>query len=245
MATTQCIEAAARFHCHDSLLIAKNAIIMNRMWSPLRKKLKRLAFGAMPSSHLLVQGPTARKCVALTFDDGPCLQTISYLDLLDELNVPATFFVVGNRVEQYPEIMREYVRRGHQVAGHGYDHQRFTTLSAKDLRDQLVRTDAAIGPQRTTKSWVRPPYGSMNPLVMANITMSGRAMAMWSFDSQDYTIRQPDDLVKRCTPTAIGPGEVMLFHEEQDWTYAALPDIVARLRGAGYEFATMADLFGA
>jgi peptidoglycan-N-acetylglucosamine deacetylase len=245
MATTQCIEATARFHCYGSPLIAKNAIMTYRMWSPLRKKLKRLAFGVMPSSHVLVQGPSARKCVALTFDDGPCPQTIKYLDLLDKLNVAATFFVVGNRVEQYPDLMREYVRRGHQIAGHGYDHQRFTTLSAQQLQDQLRRTDAALGPQRTTKSWVRPPYGSINPSVIATITLSGRATAMWSFDSQDYTIRQPAQLVKRCTPTAIGPGEVMLFHEEQDWTYDALPDIVARLRGAGYEFATMADLFGA
>jgi peptidoglycan/xylan/chitin deacetylase (PgdA/CDA1 family) len=68
---------------------------------------------------------------------------------------------------------------------------------------------------------------------------------MWSFDSEDYSRREPADLIARCTPAAIKPGEVVLFHEEQAWTYAALPAIVKQLRDDGYEFATMADLFGA
>ena len=68
---------------------------------------------------------------------------------------------------------------------------------------------------------------------------------MWSFDSEDYTRRDPNDLIERCAPTAIGAGDVVLFHEEQTWTCAALPKIVERLRTAGFEFSTMADLFDA
>ena len=215
------------------------------MWAPLRRNLKRLVFGAMPASRFLRRGPSDRKRIALTFDDGPCPQTLEYLDLLYQLDVPATFFVVGDRAERHPELIQEYIRRGHQVAAHGYDHQRFSVLTVAQLDDQLRRTELAIGPQRTMHPWVRPPYGAMSVRSLAQMTASGRVVAMWSFDSEDYTRREPADLIARCTSPAIQPGEVVLFHEEQAWTYAALPAIVKQLRDDGYEFATMADLFGA
>ncbi len=215
------------------------------MWPPLRTGLKRLIFGAMPASRLLRRGPQDRRRVALTFDDGPCPMTIELLDLLDQLNVPATFFVVGDRAEKYPELLAEYVRRGHQVAAHGFDHQRFTALSVVELDDQLRRTELAIGLQRTLHPWVRPPYGALSVTSLAQLAGTGRVIAMWSFDSEDYTRRDPNDLIERCSPTAIAAGDVVLFHEEQTWTCAALPKIVEQLRTAGFEFATMADLFDA
>ena len=215
------------------------------MWPPLRTGLKRLVFRAMPASRLLRRGPQDRKRIALTFDDGPCPMTIELLDLLDQLDVPATFFVVGDRAEKYPELISEYVRRGHQVAGHGYDHQRFTALSISALDAQLRRTELAIGLQRTLHPWVRPPYGALGAASLAQLAGTGRVIAMWSFDSEDYTRRDPAELIARCTPTAIGAGDVVLFHEEQAWTNAALPSIVEQLRNVGFEFATMADLFDA
>jgi peptidoglycan/xylan/chitin deacetylase (PgdA/CDA1 family) len=66
---------------------------------------------------------------------------------------------------------------------------------------------------------------------------------MWSFDSLDYQIKDADELVARCDPAALAPGEVLLFHEGQRWTLDALPRIVGNLRDAGYECVTMADLF--
>ena len=86
---------------------------------------------------VLRRGPLTTKRIALTFDDGPDDMTPQYLELLDDLGVPATFFVCGERAARYPELIREYLRRGHQIANHGYDHTRFTKLSRSQLLDQL------------------------------------------------------------------------------------------------------------
>jgi len=114
--------------------------------------------------------------VALTFDDGPDELTPRYLELLDDLGVPATFFVLGELANKSPEHIREYLRRG-QVAGYGYDHQRFTKLSRRKLLDQCKRTDEAIGGQASGTSWVRPPHGSLDSLSLINLRTSGYTVA--------------------------------------------------------------------
>ena len=95
----------------------------------VRALVKNVVFDRLPGT--LRRGPAASKRVALTFDDGPDDLTEQYLDLLDDLGVPATFFVIGEHCAARPELVREYLRRGHQIAGHGYDHTRFTKLGRK------------------------------------------------------------------------------------------------------------------
>ena len=207
-----------------------------------RRFAKEVVYGAMPRSRLVRRGPAGVKRVALTIDDGPDPMTPRYLDLLDELRVPATFFVLGQHCERYPELAVDYVRRGHQIASHGYDHQPFPQLAWNALRDQLERTDALIGPQPTARPWVRPPYGKVDARVIGQLLARGATIAMWSLDSNDYVIRDPDELAARCAPGRVTSGEVILLHEGQQWTLDALPRIVEGLRGAGYEMVTMADL---
>src|ERR1041385_7658407 len=105
----------------------------------LRTLVKDAVFDLVPG--LWRRGPAASNRVALTFDDGPDGMTSRYLDVLDDLGVPATFFVVGEHAARRPGLVREYLRRGHQVPGHGYDHTRFTKLSRRHLLDQCARTD--------------------------------------------------------------------------------------------------------
>lgn len=211
------------------------------MIGSLRGIVKNAVFDRVPG--LLRRGPTTRRAVALTFDDGPDDLTGRYLDVLDELGVPATFFVLGEHAEAHPELVRDYLRRGHQVAGHGYDHTRFTKLSRQRLLEQCSRTDHAIGGQLTGAPWVRPPHGSIDAPSLVALRAAGYVVAMWSIDSCDYTEHDPGKLVERCTADAIAPGDVLLFHEGQDWTLAALPRIVGALHAAGYELVTMHDLF--
>jgi peptidoglycan/xylan/chitin deacetylase (PgdA/CDA1 family) len=194
--------------------------------------------------RLIRRGPASARRVALTFDDGPGPLTGAYLDRLDQLGVPATFFLVGKLVAEQPEVVRDYLRRGHQVAGHGWDHTAFTALKPGALRDQVRRTDAVLGPQPTGRPWVRPPYGAINTRVLTQLVIGGHVVAMWSFDSFDHMMHDVDALVTRCDPRGVAPGEVLLFHEGHEWTLAALPDIVGRLREDGYELVTMFDMFG-
>ncbi|MEO8550680.1 MAG: polysaccharide deacetylase family protein [Kofleriaceae bacterium] len=207
----------------------------------VRAAIKNVVFDRVPG--LLRRGVATSRRVAITFDDGPDEMTGRYLDLLDDLGVPATFFVLGEHARNHPEAVREYVRRGHQVAGHGYDHQRFTKLTRAELIDQCRRTDEAIGGQPSGNSWVRPPHGSLDSMSLISLRAAGYVVALWSLDSCDYGDRDVGSLVERCSPPAATGGEVLLFHEGQEWTLEALPRIITAIHASGLECVTMFDLF--
>jgi peptidoglycan/xylan/chitin deacetylase (PgdA/CDA1 family) len=204
----------------------------------VRTFVKNAVLDRLPG--VLRRGPTTTRRVALTFDDGPDDLTPRYLDLLDQLGVPATFFLIGELARQRPHMVREYLRRGHQVAGHGFDHTRFPKLGRAQLIDQCERTDAAIGGQASGHSWVRPPHGAVDPGSLLALRAAGYVVALWSVDSHDYGEHDPSKLAERCVA---GAGDVLLFHEGQPWTLEALPQIVATLHASGLECVTMHDLF--
>ncbi len=203
--------------------------------------VKNAVFDRIPG--LLRRGPVTSKRVALTFDDGPDDLTPDYLELLDNLGVPATFFVSGQRAAAHPELIREYLRRGHQVANHGYDHQTFPSLSRKQLIEQVHRTEDAIGGQLTGRPWVRPPHGAVDPSSLLTLRSQGCVVALWSVDSHDYKERDPARLAEHCSTAVVSGGDVLLFHEGQQWTLDALPRIVSGLLASGLECVTMHDLF--
>ena len=205
----------------------------------VRSLVKNAVFDAFPS--VLRRGSSTTKRVALTFDDGPDLLTKRYLDVLDDLGVPATFFLIGARAANHPELVREYLRRGHQIAGHGFDHMRFNRLSRRALLEQCAKTDEVLGGQLNGRPWVRPPHGALDATSLVNLVASGYTVAMWSLDSRDYDRTDPAQVAEQCA--GITAGEVVLFHEGQQWTLDALPRIVAGLHAAGLECVTMHDLF--
>lgn len=209
--------------------------------SSVRARVKNAVFDAFPG--VLRRAPAKTRRVALTFDDGPDDLTERYLDLLDELGVPATFFLIGQRAETYPELVRAYVRRGHQIAGHGHDHTRFTKLRRRALLAQCSQTESALGGQPSGKPWVRPPHGSLGARSLINLVTSGYTVAMWSVDSRDYGTQDASEVVANCAQ--IEGGDVLLFHEGQQWTLDALPRIVEGIHAAGLECVTMHDLFAA
>ncbi|MBZ0238689.1 MAG: polysaccharide deacetylase family protein [Deltaproteobacteria bacterium] len=200
------------------------------------------ALQRLPGERIVWRGPASVKRVALTFDDGPDERTPRYLELLERYGVAATFFVMGDLTEARRDAINEYLRRGHQVGSHGHDHQRFTSLSVRALRDQLARAEAAIGPVPQGRLWVRPPYGAMGPREAAMMLARGHVIGMWSLDSKDYEEAPPEAIAERCAPGVVQPGDVLLFHEGNDWTLAALPLVIERLLGDGFELVTMADL---
>lgn len=208
----------------------------------VRSFVKTALFDHVPG--LLRRGPSDVPRVALTFDDGPDHMTEQYLTLLDSLEVPATFFLCGERIAQRPDLVREYLRRGHQVASHGYDHTRFPELSRARLLDQCERTDRALGGQATGRSWVRPPHGALDPGSTLSLLAAGYTVALWSIDSEDHVDRDVESLVARCTQQ-VTAGDVLLFHEGQPWTLDALPRVARALSARGLECVTMHDLVAA
>lgn len=182
------------------------------------------------------------KRVALTFDDGPDEMTPRYIELLDRLGVRSTFFVIGSRAERRPDAVRRLISSGHELASHGFTHKSFPTLGPAQLTSELLHTADLLPPTATARPLVRPPKGSVTPGSLVRTLAAGYTTVLWSLDSDDCRTFDPDRVVSAVSPETVRPGEVVLMHEGQEWTLAALPRIVERLRANDYEFVTVGEL---
>lgn len=209
----------------------------------LRSNLIREAtsFG-MPKSVIFFHGDrSGPKRIALTFDDGPDDMTHRYIELLDRHAARATFFVIGSRGERRPESVRALIAAGHEVASHGFTHKSFPEMGPAELTDELLHCAEVLPPTATPKPMVRPPRGAITARSMARTAASGFTTVMWSLDSDDCRTTNPQDVVEKVTRQARA-GEVVLLHEGQEWTLAALETIIPTLRSAGYELVTVGEL---
>jgi peptidoglycan/xylan/chitin deacetylase (PgdA/CDA1 family) len=204
--------------------------------------VRTLASLTLPRSVLAVRGATGRsgdRRVALTFDDGPDAMTGRYLDVLGELGVAATFFVIGENAAAAPDLVAEVVRRGHEIGGHGWSHRPFPAMSSGDLREEIRRT-AAVLPRPIRL--VRPPRGALSLRALVEVASSGYVTVLWSLDSDDCRTQDPTAVEARLSPTKVRAGDIVLMHEMQPWSLRALRSAVPRLRDAGFAFSTVSDL---
>jgi peptidoglycan/xylan/chitin deacetylase (PgdA/CDA1 family) len=192
--------------------------------------------------------PTQDRCragrVALTFDDGPSpTATPALVRLLQRLDVPATFFMVGTRVEAHPDVARLVADAGFTVGNHTWDHTDLTGLDRRAIRREVGRTHRALLAAGVTPSpYVRPPYGAADDRVRRLLDRLGVATAFWTVDSEDWTGLTS----RRITRRVVGQvesrgrrGSVVLQHDGTPTAptmLAALPGEVRRLRRAGFCF---------
>jgi len=221
--------------------------MMARRSALARRSAKALLRAFVPPSLVAWSGPKARgsssRRVALTFDDGPTTLTPDYLSVLSRFDAKATFFVVGELCARHPNLVNDVAKAGHELAGHGYTHRRFTELSPPELRDELESTQALLPDSRRRRPFVRPPHGAVSLSSTIACARAGFTVVLWSRDSGDWCTDRADDVV-RTLDTGLEPGAIVLFHEGQDWTLHALPDILKNLRRAGHELCTVGELLG-
>ncbi|NUR27987.1 MAG: polysaccharide deacetylase family protein, partial [Catenulispora sp.] len=184
-----------------------------------------------------------RKCVALTFDDGPGPYTDRLLDVLREQDARATFFAVGTNAVAYPWLLRRMSNEGHLVGNHSWSHRDLSKLSTSKIADSLGRTQDmitdAIG---QTPALMRPPYGAVDGNVRAVARKLGLKPVMWDVDPRDGSYRDPAQLADRVVRETRN-GSVVLLHDIQRTTVDAVPDILKQLRGKGYSFVTVPELY--
>jgi peptidoglycan-N-acetylglucosamine deacetylase len=127
--------------------------------------------------------------IVLTFDDGPALDhTPRILDTLAEFQVPALFFVVGERL-QAPgarEIVRRAAREGHLIGNHSFSHPNLTEVSPEEIHSQIKRTHDLISDFEPRRRLFRPPYGACNDTVRAIAKELGYKVVLWSASSDDW-----------------------------------------------------------
>ncbi len=195
-------------------------------------------------TQLYRESSSGRMLFALTFDDGPRASTSQLLEILDQLNVRATFFVCGSYCEAAPDGLRAIAAARHEIGNHSYSHPAMARLDDAQIAWQLDETNATIRSiiGRTPRVF-RPPYGNHNQRVLDAATDRNMKTVMWSVDPSDYDRISATTLANRVLDR-VGPGGIVLFHEGHARTREALPLIVEGLRERGYSFVTVSELLG-
>ncbi|MCI5500164.1 MAG: polysaccharide deacetylase family protein [Clostridiales bacterium] len=201
-----------------------------------------LAPGAFAASAYDCPG---QKLAALTFDDGPCRNSEAILNILKAHGAKATFFLNGTNLDLYAPQVRRMAAEGHQVANHTYHHPDLVQCSPAQVKEEvgsLARSLTAItGLQGTggTGFYLRPPFGSRNPEVLAQV---GVPVVCWTVDSSDWNYKSADHLVNFVTANT-RDGDIILVHETVPTTVQGLPRLLTQLQAKGFELVTVEELF--
>ncbi|KGA98939.1 chitooligosaccharide deacetylase [Alkalihalobacillus alcalophilus ATCC 27647 = CGMCC 1.3604] len=198
----------------------------------------------------ILQGPTDQNRIALTFDDGPDARfTEDVLDVLNQYNVPATFFLLGSRAVAYPEIVTRIQNEGHVIANHTYFHPNLVDESdIETLEREVSRTEDALNDiigYRT--SLFRPPYGFLYNELVEKLAEMQYLVIGWSVDSLDWQEDPPETIAANVLDN-VQPGAIILMHDGADWdgdrtnTIESLHQIIPALQEQGYEFVTVPEL---
>jgi peptidoglycan-N-acetylglucosamine deacetylase len=192
--------------------------------------------------------------IALTFDDGPDPTTTpAVLDVLRSYNIKATFFVVGARAEQNPELIKRIVSEGHTLGNHTYYHRDMTRLTPglmlQELQDTQAVIDQALG-SNFQVTLFRPPCAAPYNTETDQLPRFQRFMeeqkmypVMWNVDSRDWALPgQPDLIVDNVAQSTPEDGGVILLHDTQPQTVEALPKILDHYTTANFQFTGVRDL---
>ncbi|WP_052423016.1 polysaccharide deacetylase family protein [Nonomuraea candida] len=179
------------------------------------------------------------KCLALTFDDGPGAHTPALLKTLAKARAKATFFLVGKRVEERPEIARQIVARGHAIGNHTYSHAELTARLDGDILDELKVTQEVIEKATGRRpDMFRPPYGRTDERVLRAAGEAGLSEILWTHTTLDWSLKDTAKIKATVLKQARRDG-VILMHDVVPQTVRAMPGILKELRKRGYHLVTV------
>lgn len=191
------------------------------------------------------QGNSQENKIAITFDDGPHPRySPIILDILRAEKVYATFFVNGNNVMKYPDIVRRMVDEGHEIGNHTYSHRRLKGLSLKEMEDEIGKTKEILKKICGKVNIIRPPWGSVSFLLLFYALRKREHLVLWTHDSCDSYSKliTPGFLVKRISQMPLCGGDIILFHEDNEHTALSLGEILVKISQKGFKFSRISDL---
>ena len=182
--------------------------------------------------------------IALTFDDGPsAVLTPRLLDILKQRNIKVTFFVLGQLVQQHPEILQRAIAEGHEVGNHSWDHKPLNKMAEGGLHHEVADTSSEIT-KATGKpvTLFRPPYGATNARLNRALEKEyGMKVILWSVDPLDWKRPGPQVVSQRILKET-QPGSIILSHDIHSGTIEAMPSTLDALLAKGYKFVTVSEL---
>ena len=213
---------------------------------PVRRALGIAFSGLFPT---ITRVRTTEKVMALTFDDGPDpVWTPLMLDTLKRLGVTATFFLIGSRAIQFPDLVEQIKSEGHEIGNHSWSHSSLPTLSSEQVAPEIVRTEGVLAPYGS--KLMRPPYGDQTHSTWRAVRKLGYRVVLWNISGGDWNWSDAEAIAQRIVSRA-APGAIVLLHDslqsygdesfrDRSATLAAVELCVERL--PDYRFTTVTDL---
>ncbi|MDO7786577.1 polysaccharide deacetylase family protein [Desulforamulus aquiferis] len=193
---------------------------------------------------LTYQVETNQKVVALTFDDGPTKNVNQVLQLLDKYDAKATFFLIGEEIEQYPEGAKKIVEAGHQIGNHTFSHNRMVFKTPSYIKKEIEKTDQLI--RRAGYNGeidFRPPNGKKLVGLPYYLKKHNRDTITWNIEPDSFYVAALDKV--NYVMDNIKPGSIILMHPMYDDTgkeLQAIEGVLQALSNEGYTFVTINEL---
>ncbi len=183
------------------------------------------------------------KVISISFDAAWGNEdTQTLIDILDKYDVKATFFVVGQWVDKYPESVKALFDAGHEVMNHSNDHPYMTKLSEEEIIANVTACDDKIEAVTGVRPTLfRPPYGDYNDKVINTLRAMDHYPIQWDVDSLDWQEKGVQPVIDRVLGK-VQPGSIVLFHNAAKYTPEALPTILESLIRDGYSFVPISQL---
>ena len=194
-------------------------------------------------ARVVVNLPVTDNSVALTIDDGPHpLVTSVFLDILRKYDVKATFFVVGEKVEECPELLRRMVEEGHEIGNHTYSHPRLGRVDQVEALAQIRGGALAIGKVSGQPTHLlRPPGGGIAAHVLKAATAANSTIVLWTHNTNDWTLDDPEAIAANALRD-LRPGSIILMHQGTMSSARALPLIIEGVQKKGLRISTVGEM---
>jgi polysaccharide deacetylase family sporulation protein PdaB len=170
--------------------------------------------------------------------------TQQILDILNENQVKATFFMTGGWVEAYPDDVKHILEAGHDLGNHSENHKQMSELSAAECQEEIMKVHKKVkdltGYEMTL---FRPPFGDYNNTLINTVYACGYYPIQWNVDSLDWKNYGVDSIIKTvCEHKNLKNGAIILCHNGAKYTAQALDTVIKNLKEKGYEFVPLSQL---
>jgi len=203
----------------------------------MRNKIKYfIRSQLLPNNLFLINKKRESKSLYLTFDDGPVQGvTEELLELLEQYQIKATFFMIGSRMSKSPDLIKKVYEQKHTIANHSYNHPNFNNLSNETLLEEISSTNNVIK-TNTLKNCrlFRAPQGRWSIKLLFTLFRLKMTAVHWSRDSMDFLKEQPEKIIKRFIDAPVKNGDIILFHDDDSRCIEALKTLIPHWQSQGF-----------
>lgn len=182
------------------------------------------------------------RTVALTFDDGPTPYTLEVLDLLQQYQAKATFFCIGQHLEQYPDIAKRILADGHTIGNHSYSHPNtMGFLSTAQVKEEIQKCDQLIEQILQIQTpFYRPPFGITNPHIAKALHQTKHRVIGWNNRSLDTVIQDENTIFNRIYKR-IDRQTIVLLHDTSNRSVQVLARLLKQLQQDNYKLVNLVE----